>query len=177
MVKIYNSKVFEKTSSSIIKAARSCIKLIEENTTIIWQPPSFPVLSVLAELLVEWQIIKSTVLIVSLDAEALQTELTAQGFKVVRVTPKTEEKIIAKCSIVIAQPAAVCCELLKNYAFSRVVIENAHEISEVSILHALVKGCKELFLIGDPFMPRMQVSSPYCQAKNMAVSLIERLHG
>ena len=52
MVKIYNSKIFEKTSSSIIKAARSCMKLIEENTTIIWQPPSFPVLSVLAELLV-----------------------------------------------------------------------------------------------------------------------------
>lgn len=52
MVKIYNSKVFEKTSSSIIKAARSCMRLIEENTTIIWQPPSFPVISVLAELLV-----------------------------------------------------------------------------------------------------------------------------
>lgn len=56
------------------------------------------------------------------------------------------------------------------------IIESAHEISEVSILHSLVKGCKELFLIGDPFMPRMQVSSPYCQVKNMAVSLIERMH-
>lgn len=39
-------------------------------------------------------------------------------------------------------PSAVCCELLKNYAFERVVIEGAHQMSEISCLSALVKGCK-----------------------------------
>jgi hypothetical protein len=176
MIRIYNSKIFEKTSSSIIKVAKYNMKLLEENTTILWQPPSFPILSVLSELLIEWQIIKSTVLIVSLDAEALQTELTNLGFKVVRITPKTEEKLLNKCNIVIASPSVVCCELLKNYAFSRVLIESSHQISEISSLSALVKGCKELYLMGDPFMPRMQVGSPYCIKNEMGRSLLERLY-
>ena len=176
ITRIYNSKIFQKTSASISKISKHCMKLFDENTTILWQPPSFPVFSLLAQLLIQWQIMKVTVLVISLDADALHTELTSLGFKSVKITQKTEEKLLGKCNVVVSMPSAVCCELLKNYAFQRVVIEGAHQISEISSLSALVKGCKQLYLIGDPFMPRMQVYSPYCIKNGMGISLLERLY-
>lgn len=109
MVRIYNSKIFEKTSSSIVKVAKTCMRLFEESTTIIWQPPSFPLLSVISELLIEWQTIKSTVLIVSLDADILYNQLTSLGFKVVKITQRTEERSLIKCTIAVATPSVVCC--------------------------------------------------------------------
>ena len=142
ITRIYNSKIFQKTSASISKISKHCMKLFDENTTILWQPPSFPVFSLLAQLLIQWQIMKVTVLVISLDADALHTELTSLGFKSVKITQKTEEKLLVKCNVVVSMPSAVCCELLKNYAFQRVVIEGAHQISEISSLSALVKGCK-----------------------------------
>jgi hypothetical protein len=60
---------------------------------------------------------KVTVLVVSLDADVLHAELTSLGFRSVKITQKTEEKLLAKCNVVVAMPSAVCCELLKNYAF------------------------------------------------------------
>jgi len=38
-------------------------------------------------------------------------------------------------------------------------------------LPAIVKGCRELYLLGDPFMPRMIIASPLAKAKDMGVSL------
>lgn len=172
ITRIYNSKIFEKTSASISKISKHCMKLFDQNTTILWQPPSYPIFSLLAQLLIEWQIMKATVLVISLDADALHAELTSLGFKSVKITQKTEEKLLVKCNVVVSMPSAVCCQLLKNYAFQRVVIEGAHQISEISSLSALVKGCKDLYLIGDPFMPRMQVSSPFCIKNGMGISLL-----
>lgn len=46
----------------------------------------------------------------------------------------------------------------------------------MSCLSAIVKGCQELYLIGDPYMPRMAVGSSYSRKNGMGVSLIERLY-
>jgi len=65
--------------------------------------------------------------------------------------------MMAKYNIVIAYPGAVCCDLLKNYAFTRVLVEGANQISEIMSLAAIVKGCKKLYLMGDPYLPRMAI--------------------
>jgi len=54
---------------------------------------------------------------------------------------------------VVSQPDSVCCDLLKNYGFSRVIVDEAHSLAEISILSGIVKDCKNLWLIGDPFLP------------------------
>lgn len=41
--------------------------MIETQTTLLWQPPSYPILSVIVELLVEWMTAKCTVLIISMN--------------------------------------------------------------------------------------------------------------
>ena len=100
--------------------------LFDLNTHLIFQPPTFPHLSLIFELLLEWTSNKCSVLIISLHFEILHTELTALGFKILKVTSKLEEKYIPKFNIVCSSPNGVCCDLLKNCAFIRVLIDGAH---------------------------------------------------
>lgn len=132
-------------------------------------------MSVMAELLIEWATLRCSVLLLTLFPEFVHGELQALGFKTVRLSAKVEEKVLARSSVVVAHPAHVCCDMLKNYAFERVLVEGAANISEVMLLPAVIKGCKKLYLMGDPHLPHSPVSSPYCEQRGMAASLFARL--
>jgi hypothetical protein len=57
-----------------------------------------------------------------MNHDILNNELTNLGFKTFKVTPKIEDKLMVKANIVVVAPNTVCCDLLKNYVFDRVLI-------------------------------------------------------
>ena len=65
--------------------------------------------------------------------------------------------------------------MIKNYAFTRVVIEGANRISETMALLPLDKGFQKVFLIGDPNLPNGLVFSPFSKQRKMNQSLMSRL--
>lgn len=129
LFRLYNAKLYEKTSAALIEASIKCLELMSEHTFLLWQPPTYPLVTVIAELLVEWQASKQTVLIITPNTELLHSDLVALGFKAIRLTVKSEDKQLAKNSIVVAEAAPICCDLLRNYAFTRVLVESAQSIS------------------------------------------------
>lgn len=94
-----------------------------------------------------------------------------KGFKVAKIAPKIEEKNIIKKQIICCNPSSVCADALKNYAFTRVIIEGAHKVSEALSTLALDKGLKKLYLIGDPKLPKALVLSKFAKNRNMSQSL------
>lgn len=61
-----------------------------------------------------------------MNCDILNNELTSLGFKTLKITPKIDDKLLIKMNIVVAAPNTVCCDLLKNYVFDRVLVDNAH---------------------------------------------------
>lgn len=45
-----------------------------------------------------------------------------KGFKVAKIAPKVEEKNLIKKQIICCNPSSVCADVIKNYAFTRVII-------------------------------------------------------
>jgi hypothetical protein len=43
---------------------------------------------------------------------------------------------------------------MKNIAFDRVLIDEAHKIPEIISLMSIIKCTKKVYLIGDPNLPR-----------------------
>jgi hypothetical protein len=127
--RLCNAKLYEKTSSSLVEAASKCIPIIMEKTFLLWQPPTYPQLSLICEILIEWQSTKQAILIVTPHPEELSAELQGQGFKVVKIGIKTEDKLLTRNCIVVSSPSTVCCDVLKNYAYSRVLVEAAQTVS------------------------------------------------
>lgn len=70
-----------------------------------------------------------TVLIVSDSFSEIYAYLVEKGFKVAKITQKIDERGIIKKQIVCCNPAGVCADAIKNYAFTRVIIEGAQRIS------------------------------------------------
>jgi hypothetical protein len=151
------------------------MELLIEKVALLWQPPTFPLVTVMAELLVEWQASRHTILVVSPHAEELSVGLANCGFKVVKLCSKTEDKQLAKNGIVVSSPTYLCCDLLRNYAYSRVLVESAQAVSEVSLFSAIVKDCEHIWLMGDPYLPRAHITSQYCSERGMHISLFERM--
>lgn len=79
--------------------------------------------------------------------------LLEKGFKVVKVNPKLEERNVVKKQVFCSGPASVCADAIRNYAFTRVIIEGAQRISQSMCCLALDKGYKKLYLIGDDKLP------------------------
>ena len=109
---------------------------------MLWQPPTFPHITVISEILIEWQTLRQTILLITPHSEELAFELTGLGFKVAKITLKTDERQILKSNVVVANPAFVCCDLLKNYAFTRILVDEAQAVTEVSLLSAIAKDCR-----------------------------------
>lgn len=48
LFRLCNAKLFQKTSSALIEASSNYLNLISERTFLLWQPPGYPQLSVIA---------------------------------------------------------------------------------------------------------------------------------
>lgn len=51
LFKLCNAKLFQKTSSALIEASTNCLELLSDKTFLLWQPPGYAQLSLIAELL------------------------------------------------------------------------------------------------------------------------------
>ena len=73
-------------------------------------------------------------------------------------------------------PSGCLSDQLKNSVFERVLILQAQQVPELMGIAAMVKGCEELYLLGDPFLPKTSPISDYARVNNFSVSLFERLY-
>ena len=83
---------------------------------------------------------------------------------------------------IISESQVVCCtclgsgsELLNNMIFTRVLIDEAQQVSEIETLIPLVKKCQQLVLLGDRKKLPPKAISLLAQSKGMSVSMFERL--
>lgn len=80
-----------------------------------------------------------------------------------------------KKQIICCTPAGACADVIKNYAFTRVIIEGAQRIPQAITTLAFDKGYKKIFLIGDPKLPAGLVLSKFANNRNMSKSLFKSL--
>jgi len=66
-------------------------------------------LPVIGELLLEWQTLKQSVLIISPNSQHLHQNLQSLGFKITLLGVGTDEKSLLKGNMVISGPTAICC--------------------------------------------------------------------
>lgn len=66
-------------------------------------------------------------------------------------------------------------DYLKGKVFPRVLIDEATQSTEAQTLMPLIKGCRQLVLIGDHKQLPPTVISLFAQSKGMTISLFERL--
>lgn len=174
MYKLVNTKLFNRLGKALIHTVKKNLQLFTKGTFIMVQPPTFPVLSIIYDLLSEWICEGETILLVSEHSEQLHGYLVEEGFKAGKVQAKFDERSISKVQVLCSSPATVCCDMLKNYSFTRVIIEGAHHISELLCLLAIDKGCEKLYLIGDDELPSPPLYSPFNKGKQIS-SLMVRL--
>lgn len=103
---------------------------------------------------------KMFILIVSENYEVLHKVLADKGFKCLKVSMNTDEKVVSKNNIILANPLNVCMDSMKNIAFDRVIIDEAQRVPEIISLLSIIKCTKKLYLIGNPNLPRSEMKSP-----------------
>lgn len=102
--------------------------------------------------------------------------MAEKGFKAAKITNKLlEERNILKKQIICCSPAGACADVIKNYAFTRVIVEGAQRIPQAITTLAFDKGYKKIFLIGDPKLPAGLVLSKFANNRNMSKSLFSSL--
>lgn len=69
LVRLCNAKLYEKTSSALMEVSSCCLPLLSSGTFLLWQPPTYPHLAVIAELLLEWEHSRQSVLLVTPQPE------------------------------------------------------------------------------------------------------------
>lgn len=114
-------------------------------------------------------------LIVSDSFSEIYAYLVDKGFKVAKITQKIDERMIVRKQIVCCNAAGVCADAIKNYAFTRVIIEGAQKISEPLCTLALDKGYKKIYFIGDLNLPSTFSLTKYAKNRKMTKSLYEHL--
>jgi hypothetical protein len=174
MYKLTNAKLYNRLLKSITHIAKSKMEVLADNTFVISQKPTQPLLLMLCEMLSEWLALNETVLIVSGSFSEISSYLNEKGFKTAKITDKTDEKNLSKRSIVCCSPLGACSDLIKNYAFTRVVIEGAQKVNETMTTLAIDKGCKKLYLIGDSKLPDSPVLSNFAANRGMSTSLYSK---
>lgn len=86
--------------------------------------------------------------------------MSDKGFKCLKVSMNTDEKVVSKNNLILASPLNVCMESMRNIAFDRVIIDEAQRVPEIISLLSTIKCTKKLYLIGDPNLPRSEMKSP-----------------
>ena len=76
----------------------------------------------------------------------------------------------------------VCCskeelinESLKNVTFSRILVDDANQMKESTLLTSLVKNCQQLTLLGDEKQLCPTSDSIMAQSKGISLSMFDRL--
>lgn len=74
-----------------------------------------------------------------------------------------------------AAPASVCADAIRNYAFTRVLIEGAQRISESMTTLALDKGYKKVYFIGDDKLPESLALTKFAKTRKITKSMLKQL--
>lgn len=88
---------------------------------------------------------------------------------------KMNKQMILDSQVVCCSCLAAGSDLLDNLMFTRVIIDEAHQVSEVETLIPIVKKCQQLVLLGDRKKIPPRSISFLAQTKGMSISLFERL--
>ncbi|GBE59511.1 AAA family protein, putative [Babesia ovata] len=94
----------------------------------------------------------------------------ANSMRMVMIT-----EAIKQHQVIIATCVGSGNDILSNYAFPYVVIDECAQSIEASNLIPIGKGCKQLVLIGDHKQLRPTIISPEAAAQGLSISLLERL--
>lgn len=112
-----------------------------------------------------------TILLVSENFHEIYAFLLEKGFKIAKITQKAEN--IVKKNIVCCSPSGAASDIIKNHAFTRVLIEGAQRVSFAMSTLALDKGCKKIYLMGDKWLPSAVVLSKFSENRQMSRSLFD----
>ena len=129
MYKLANSKIYNRISKAIVHGIKRNLPILEDSTFLLLQPVTYPLISLICELVSEWIFNNETILIVSENADDISKLLGEKGFRVSKVTAKFDERSMNKFQIICSTSNGLCCDQLKNYLFTRVIIEGAHRVS------------------------------------------------
>lgn len=88
---------------------------------------------------------------------------------------KMNKQMILDAQVVCCTCLAAGSDLLDNFMFTRVVIDEAHQLSEIETLIPVVKKCQQLVLLGDRKKIPPRSISFLAQTKGMSISMFERL--
>ena len=82
---------------------------------------------------------------------------------------KMTKRMISEAQIVCCTCLGSSSELLSNMIFTRVLIDEAHQISELETLVPLVKKCQQLILLGDRKKIPPKAISVLAQSKGLSI--------
>jgi len=85
------------------------------------------------------------------------------------------KRMLNEAQVVCATCVGSTSEYLKGMSFTRVIIDEATQATEMSSLIPLIRNCQQLVLIGDHKQLPPTVISTFAQSKGMTISLFERL--
>lgn len=88
---------------------------------------------------------------------------------------KMNKQMISEAQVVCCTCLAAGSNLLENMIFTRVIIDDAHQLSDLETLIPLVKKCQQLVLLGDTKKIPPKSISFFAQSKGMSISMFERL--
>ena len=87
---------------------------------------------------------------------------------------KMTKRMISEAQIVCCTCLGASSPLLNNMIFTRVLIDEAQQISELETLVPIVKKCQQLVLLGDRKKLPPKAISFLAQTKGMSISMFER---
>ena len=82
---------------------------------------------------------------------------------------------ISDAQVICATCVGSTSDYLKSMTFTRVIIDEATQATEMASLIPLIRNCQQLVLIGDHKQLPPTVLSVFAQSKGMTISLFERL--
>eukprot|EP01017_Pseudomicrothorax_dubius_P010067 TRINITY_DN1354_c0_g1_i1.p1 TRINITY_DN1354_c0_g1~~TRINITY_DN1354_c0_g1_i1.p1 ORF type:complete len:712 (+),score=165.51 TRINITY_DN1354_c0_g1_i1:147-2282(+) len=85
------------------------------------------------------------------------------------------KKTLADAQVVVSTPVGCATEFMRGLKYTRVLIDEAAQMTETDALFAISKQCQQLVLLGDHKLYSPSALSGFAQSKGMCVSLFERL--
>ncbi len=101
------------------------------------------------------------------------TNLTQEQYESLNF--KMTKKMISEAQVICCTCLGSGSDLLNNMIFTRVLIDEAHQITEFETLIPIVKKCQQLVLLGDRKKLPPKAISFMAQSKGLSISMFERL--
>jgi hypothetical protein len=168
---------------------------LKQTFTLIQGPPGTGKTTTAVEIILEWiRIDSSNKILVCADSniavDVLYRELCRADVNVYRIGFKTEDlydgisvqnkygmikRAISQAAVICATCVGCTSEYLKDCKFTRVLVDEATQSTELSTIIPLTLGAKQVILIGDHKQLPPTVVSSNAANKGLSVSLFERL--